>query len=111
MQSNVQKWLEVADGLDYSAKVLIRHCLVQAAAVEIDQSKEWVTLAESAGIDDGPDAVIIRIISSESELLENDDVDDLARKTLTERIERLEAFRKSAAALVKVMKGQLKSID
>lgn len=110
-QAAVEKWLEAADGLDFSAKILIRYCLVQAAAAELDQSKEWVSLAESAGADDGPDTLIIRIVTKESELLERDDVGDMARKTIAERIERLEAFRKSAAALVKVMKSQLKSLE
>lgn len=110
-ESRVQQWLTLADELDYSAKVLIKHCLVQAASSELDRTREWVALAEAAGIDDGPDTLLIRIVSSDAELLEDPGLDDIARKTLMERIERLEAFRKSAGSLVKTLKRQLTLLE
>ena len=46
-------WLNFADELDYSAKILIGYCLNQAAQNALDKSAEWVALAEAAGADDG----------------------------------------------------------
>jgi hypothetical protein len=46
------RWLNIAKGLDYSARVLIRYCLACAAESALDKSKEWVALAEAAGVDE-----------------------------------------------------------
>jgi hypothetical protein len=35
-----KKWLDAADGLDYTARILIRYCLVLAADQALDKSQE-----------------------------------------------------------------------
>ena len=94
--TKTKKWLELADGLDYSAKILIRYCLAQAAQVAIDRSKEWVALAKEVGQENGGDFSVIRIIINESNLLKESEPDDSARKMLEERIGRLKAFSNMA---------------
>lgn len=97
--SGARKWLELADGLDYSAKVLIRYCLEQASQDALDKSQEWVTLAEAAGLEEGIEFPVIRFITAENELAKESGTDERARKLLEDRIDRLNAFKNMADAL------------
>lgn len=106
--TETRKWLELADGLDYSAKILIRYCLTQAAQVAIDRSKEWVALAAGVGLENDGDFSVVRIIINESDLLKGSEPDDSARKVLEERIEKLDAFMKLADVVGSEMRLQLK---
>lgn len=106
--TETKKWIELADGLDYSAKILIRYCLTQAAHEAIDKSKVWVALAKEAGLATDGDFSIIRIITNESDLLKEAEPDVSAQKILEERIGRLEAFSEMAGALASDMSRQLK---
>src|SRR6266404_1593822 len=49
--AEARRWLDIAKGLDYSARVLIRYCVACAAESALDKSEEWVALAEAAGVD------------------------------------------------------------
>ena len=106
--AETRKWLELADGLDYSAKILIRYCLTQAAQNALDRSKDWVVLAENAGLEEGIDLSVIRIITDESDLTKASEPDDRTRKLLEDRINRLDRFNKMADALASDLRGQLK---
>lgn len=105
--TETKKWLELADGLDYSAKSLIRYCLTRAAQVAIDRSQKWVALAEGVGQENDGDFSVVRIIINESNLLKESEPDDSVRKILEERIGRLEAFSKMADALASDLSRQL----
>ena len=59
----MKQWLEVALGLDYSARLLIGFSLRAAAAEAIDPAEEWVQLARQAGADEGPEVVLVRFLS------------------------------------------------
>ena len=106
--AETRKWLDLADGLDYSAKILIRYCLTQAAQTALDRSKDWVVLAENAGLEEGIDLPVIRIITDESDLTKASEPDDRARKLLEDRINRLDEFKKMADALASDLRRQLK---
>ena len=106
--AETKKWLDRADGLDYSAKILIRYFLTQATQNVLDRSKDWVVLAEAVGLDDGIDLPVIRFITDESDLLKKGEPDDRARRLLEDRIKRLDAFKKMADALVSDLRRQLK---
>jgi hypothetical protein len=106
--AKTRKWLEHADGLDYSAKILIRFCLTQAAQTASDKSKDWVVLTETAGLEDSPDLPVIRFIFDETDLLEKSEPDEIARRLLEDRIKRLDAFKKMADTLVSDLRRQLK---
>lgn len=103
-----KKWLELADGLDYSAKVLIRYCLAQASQDALDKSQEWVKLAELAGLEDGIEYPVIRFITAENELANASGTDERARKKLEDRINRLNAFQNMADALESELRQKLK---
>lgn len=106
--AETRKWIELADGLDYSAKILIRYCLTQAAQTALGRSKDWVVLAETAGLEDGIDLPVIRIITDENDLTKASEPDDRARKLLEDRINRLYGFKKMADALASDLRRQLK---
>lgn len=94
-----QFWLKIIEGLDYSSKILIRYCLTQAAEKTLKRSEEWVELAEAAGIEEGVDSIVIRLIADEDDLLKDSDVDESARERLQDRINRLEAIQKLTTTL------------
>jgi len=106
--TETRKWLELADGLDYSAKILIRYCLTQAAQTASDKSKGWVELAEAVGLEDDIDLPVIRFITDESDLTKASEPDDRARKLLEDRFNRLDRFKKMADALASDLRQQLK---
>jgi hypothetical protein len=110
-KDETKSWLKLIDGLDYSARMLIRYCLTQAAQTAIDESAKWVSLAEAAGADDTFESSIVRVIVDEERILKSPDPDENVRKCLQDRIDRLEAFTKMATELAselreKVTKGQ-----
>jgi hypothetical protein len=84
-------WLELAEGLDNSARILIRHCLTNAAAGAIDKSQGWVALAERAGRKE-VDLPVLKIIIGERKLTGAPDHDDIQRKLLEDRLGKLRAF-------------------
>lgn len=102
-----ETWLKLIDGLDYSAKILIRYCLTQAAQNAINKSVEWVALAEAAGADEGIEIPLIRVIIDEDNMLKESDADVKARKRIEERIERLEGFAKMAMAVVSELRQEV----
>jgi len=106
--AETRKWLDFADGLDYSAKILIRYCLTQAAQTALDRSKDWVVLVENTGLEEGIDLPVIRFITDESDLTKASEPDDIARKLLVDRINRLDRFKKMADEIASGLRQQLK---
>jgi hypothetical protein len=102
-----RQWLQLAEGIDYSARILIWNCIGNAAASSTDKTKEWVALAEQAQIED-VDLPILKIILEESDLNETSSPDDEQQKQLQDRAGRLRALLKLAAALLEDYEGKLK---
>lgn len=98
--SEANSWLQLIDGLDYSARLLIRYCFTMAAQTTLDKSAEWVALAEAAGGDDGIEFPVIRVVIGENGLINNSDPDEITHEQLQDRISRLEGFIDMANALV-----------
>ena len=106
-----RKWLKLVDGLDYSAKILIRYCLAQAAQTALDKSRKWVALAEAAGVEDSIELPVLRIITDESDLLKGSDLNVRARKLIEDRINRLDGFKVMVEVLASALRRQLKQVD
>ena len=104
-----KSWLILIDGLDYSARTLIRYCLTQAAENSLNKSKEWVNLAEAAGVDEGAEFPLIRIVTSEDSLSKVVDPNEEERKRIEERVERLEAFANMAMGVAKELREAISS--
>lgn len=103
-----KKWLELADGFDSSAKVLISYCLTQAAQTALNESKDWIALSEAIDLEDNIDIPVIRFITGERDLIKGSNSDDRKRKILENRINRIENFIKMAETLASELRKQLK---
>lgn len=101
-----EKWLNLADGLDDSAKLLIGYCLSQAASVSLDKSQEWVKLAENIEEDSSPE-IAIRFLYGEDG---NSDPDEKDRELLNKKIQQLRDFLTISDELMKDLKGRLKAL-
>jgi hypothetical protein len=97
--AETKKWIKIAEGLDYTAKVLIGDCLREAARKAADKGKRWVALAEAAGAERGVPEIIIRFVAEDSVSGEEPDPNEDARKQISGRLERLEAFAQLVAHL------------
>lgn len=105
----VTSWLQLIDNLDYSARILIRYCLAQAAQNALDRSVQWIGLAEAAGADEGTEFSLVRIIIQEDSTLKASDPGEEERKRLENRIERLQAFAKTAMSVASRLRKQVRS--
>lgn len=101
-----ESWLKLIDGFDYSAKILIRYCLTQAAHSTLDKSVEWVSLAEAAGADEGAEFPLIRITIEEDNMLKADP-DEKDRKRIEDRIKRLESFAEMAMSVASQLRREV----
>lgn len=104
-----KSWLKLIDGLDYSANILIRYCLTQAAQNALNKSLEWVSLAEATGADESAEFPLVRVMFEEDNVLKASDPDEKERKHIEDRIERLESFAKMAMAVAKELRQKLKT--
>lgn len=104
-----EKWLNLADGLDYSAKVLIGYCLAEAADTALDKSKEWVKLAAEID-DDGVPEIVIRFTSKARDDNEEPDLNEGVRSILVDRINRLRGFLKIAESLADTLEERLHAL-
>jgi hypothetical protein len=106
--TETKKWLDLAETLDHAARVLIRHCLERATESVPESSKNWVALAEAAGIADDVDLRAIRIMIEEGDLLREPRRNDKAQmRRLEDRIKRAEDLKEAAAALGSDLRKQL----
>lgn len=107
--SEQEKWLSLVDGLDYSAKALIGHCLAEAAGAALDKSKEWVKLATE--IDDhGVPEIVVRFVSTAADLNNEPDPNEEIRSLIEDRIKRLRGFLEIAESLANTLEARLQTL-
>ncbi len=104
-------WLGIADGVDHTARLLIRYCLACAARDVADKSKEWVALAQAASVTDDVYLSVIRLITHEVELNDEDVVTDENRNVIENRIKKLKEFENLAATLSDHLQAKLDITD
>ncbi|PJI42198.1 MAG: hypothetical protein CTR53_07100 [Ferrovibrio sp.] len=102
-----QKWVETISGIDYTARILIEYCLKLAAHSAMPKAEKWVTLAAAADASGGIPEVVIKFIGKDSDL-DDEVMDDITRKKLQERLDRLKAFTTISKRLAKLLENQLK---
>ncbi len=91
LSEETESWLELAQGIDYSARLLIRRCLKKAADEIAQEHSEWLDLAKSLDTDI-PITGVIRYIES-TDQQHGDEVEKNRQiETLIDRRDRLEAF-------------------
>ena len=109
-ESASKNWLDLADELDYSARILIRYCLTHAAETALDKSQEWIALAEAVGADEGIDVPVVRFIANETELLNSSTADEAVREEIEGRLKRLDAFVAAANVLADELRRHLQPL-
>lgn len=102
--------LELVDGIDYSAKLLIGFYLSEAAEAAIDQSQEWVELAKRFGEDADVAGVVLRFVSGPHDLHKEPDLNDALRRLLAERLRRLRGFIRLAEHAVTALESRLEAL-
>jgi hypothetical protein len=109
--AETQQWLDLVDGVDATARMLIRYCLARAAEHALDKAKEWVQLAETLDAEEDIDLRIVRIIIKEHELLNASALDASARTQVEDRIRRLDNFVQMANMLSSDLREKLERLD
>lgn len=104
-----RQWLECAEGLDYSARILIRYCLARASEGALDTTKEWVAAAKLATEDDPPLLPVITFLSDETKIIEDPSAEQ--KQNLEDRLRRLEAFSLMATTISASIRAELEEID
>jgi hypothetical protein len=106
-ESKVGKWLTLIEGIDYSAKILIRYFLAEAARDAVNKTKEWVELANAAGAESDISETVIRFVSNEADLGAAPILEEEAQRTLQDRIKRLDGFLKMVEIVNQDLKAKL----
>ncbi len=104
-----RQWLDYAEGLDYSARILIRYCLARASEGALDTTKEWVAAAKLAAEDDPPFLPVITFLSNETKIIEDPSAEQ--KQDLEDRLRRLEAFSLIATTISASIRAELEEID
>ena len=106
----VINWLEVAKGLDNSARILIVYCLTMAAQNAIPKSKEWASLASAAGMKKNVDTATLSYFDEESSLYSASDLSERQREIIEDRIKKLEILVELSQKLATQFHQQLDSL-
>ncbi|NTJ11705.1 hypothetical protein G6L40_32600 [Rhizobium lusitanum] len=104
-----RQWLECAEGLDYSARILIRYCLARASEGALNTTKEWVAAAKLAIEDDPPVLPVIIFLSDETKIIEDPSAEQ--KQDLEDRLRRLEAFSLMIKTISASIRAELEEID
>lgn len=103
----VNEWLHLADGIDATARMLVVQCLVAAADEAGDRSREWIAMAEAAGIEDDAPAAALRFLNEQREVIEIVEPDQADQEMLVRRLERLNVFLDLAQILHDKLTSQI----
>ena len=86
------QWLEIASGMDSTARLLIRYCIAAVAETALDKAREWVELAKAAGVDEDLGVSIVLQFADDASVLGSKSPDDLERERIEELLKKLNAF-------------------
>ncbi len=100
-----KQWLELAFGLDYSARLLIQSALRAAAQRAASQAEPWVELARCAGADEGVERVIVNFVRGGDEESEADGY--IQHEDLLDQVSRLEEFAKLAMLIATDLREEI----
>ena len=113
LSEETKSWLELARGIDYSARVLIRMCLKKAASDIAQDKLDWLELAESLDAD-LPLTRVVRIVSKKDQEIEGELQKNSRTKavnTLKNQHERLEAMVDLSQMLIQDIEAEIKELE
>jgi hypothetical protein len=109
--AETQQWLALVEGIDATARMLIRYCLACAAAHALDKAKEWVQLAEALDAEEDVELRIVHLMMKEHELWNASALDASARTQVGDCIRRLDNFVQMAHLLSSDLREKLERLD
>lgn len=102
-----KEWLELAFGLDYSARVLIQFALRTAGASAASKAKPWIEAAISAEVDPVAEQYLVEFVMGDSR--PTDDSKGVLQESLRDKIDRLESFAHLASTIAAKLRVQIGS--
>jgi hypothetical protein len=102
-----KQWLELALGLDYSARMLIGAALRAAAASTQNSAEDWVELARQAAGDEGPEAALLGFLDPDFNAQEAEA--SRQQRDIKDQVRRLRSFAELANAHADHIESQLDS--
>ncbi|WP_411562215.1 hypothetical protein [Pseudomonas shirazensis] len=103
-------WLDLAFGLDYSARVLIQHALQSAGAAAGIEAHPWVEAAIRAGAEVEPERQTIDFLLGRlypDGNLKNEKIEEAKKEALCDKISKLEHFAALANTLATELRERL----
>lgn len=102
-------WLDLAIGLDHTARILISFSLREAAERAATNAIPWVELAQEAGTQEEVEEPLIRFALDPDERIDSES--DLAIKRMKDKLAKLEEFMRLAAVIADELRGRLSVLD
>ncbi len=99
--------LHLAEGIDYTARLLIRYFLAMAAAPHQEDGAKWVNMALASGGDNDPAVVALTTLDLEHRLNAGEWREETAALLVRERAEKLECFAALASKVASKMRAAL----
>lgn len=109
--SHTLSLLDVVDGIDSTARILIGYTLADAARSALDESKEWVTAAKKADTGPGFVRVLTSLVADGRDGDEESNGTEFERKRLSDQLKRLEAFTGVAAGMTDELRARLAALS
>jgi len=106
--NELKQYLELIDGIDYTARILIEFILGEAVGLSVGPLKKWVQAARGAAAKGGDIEVVRRLIRI-SDRSKDVSPNDAEREMLEARLKRLIAFHGLAASTILSLQNILKS--
>ena len=105
-----QSLIEFVDSVDSTARIIIVHALADAARSALDQSRDWVALAEEAGRNPRFVGIVISFVAREGRRDDHAEQVERNRELLVDRIKQLESFSKLAALVSDDLRQRLDAL-
>jgi len=109
LDANVKRYLELVQGADYIARLVITDTLTHAVNIAKRDSATWVALAEEANQQRERDVeLVIRLLAFDQA---DSSPTDQRRKKLTDSLKRMEAFIELATAMRGELENEIATLD
>ncbi len=104
-----KRWLTMAMGVDFTARLLIQQALRSAGARSLSKIESWVQLAANAGVDPTPELQAVEFLKARV-ASKNDDEDNTDTKAArSQTIAKLRSFITIASLLADRMQAEVES--
>ncbi len=107
----IEKWLDAAEAVDLSAKVIIRDFLKEATKGNSKTLGSWLEASEKAGVEPEAPERILRFIFEVGERGGTPEAETILKESLEKKLARLETFAKCAEEISEGIKKQLSDLE